>query len=202
PWEQVADKYPEGTKVHGKVRSVTDFGIFVEVEEGIDGLVHVSELTWTGKVAHPGDLYKKGDEVDAVVQSVDVENQRMSLSIKALTRDPWQEVAEQYPAGSKLKGRVMRVVDFGAFVEVRPGIEGLVHVSELREERVERAIDVVKPGDEIEVQVLDVDADRRKMSLSVKALTAVPEEDVKQYVQQGSPKTTLGDVFGDKLKKQ
>ena len=126
------------------VRNVTDFGIFVGVEEGIDGLVHVSDISWTQRIKHPGELYKKGDEVEAVVLNIDVENERFSLGIKQLQQDPWDTLSERHPVGSRVKGKVTKVTDFGAFVEIEPGIEGLVHVSEMKEERVENPRDVVQ----------------------------------------------------------
>ncbi len=200
PWNTVAERYPAGTVLKRKVKSITEFGMFLEIEEGIDGLVHISELSWTSKVHHPSDLYKVGDEVEAVVLGVDVEHERFSLSVKQLTQDPWAELKKAHPPGSRLKGKVTRVTDFGAFVELQPGIEGLVHVSELREERVERPIDVVKPGEELEVQVLGIDTRDRKVSLSVKALSQAEMEDYREHMKETDAKTTLGDLFGDKLK--
>src|SRR2546427_387847 len=199
PWAHAAEKYPPGTRVTGKVVSLTDFGIFVGVQEGIDGLVHVSDISWTQRIKHPGDLYKKGDEVEAVVLNIDVENERFSLGIKQLHPDPWTELPTKYPIGSRVKGKVTKVADFGAFVEIEPGIEGLVHVSELRDERVENPRDVVKEGDELDVKVIDMDPHERKVALSVKA--ALHEgEDYREYMrnQQGG-RASFGDVFGEKL---
>ncbi|MFL5422110.1 MAG: 30S ribosomal protein S1, partial [Myxococcales bacterium] len=151
PWTLLEEQYPIGSVIRGQVRNVTDFGIFVGVQEGIDGLVHVSDISWTQRIKHPGDLYKKGDEVEAVVLNIDVENERFSLGVKQLHPDPWTELPTKYPIGSRVKGNVTKVADFGAFVEIEPGIEGLVHVSELRDERVENPRDVVKEGDELDV---------------------------------------------------
>jgi small subunit ribosomal protein S1 len=201
PWSTVHEQFPIGTVIRRKVRSVTEFGLFLGVTDGIDGLVHVSDLTWTGKVKHPADLFKEGEEVEAVVLSIDAENERFSLGIKQLKTDPWLALSTAHPSGSKLKGKVTRVVEFGAFVEIEPGIEGLVHVSELSEERVESAASVVKPGDEIEVQVLDIDARGRKASLSVRALAQATAEDYRALTERKEVRTTLGDVFGDKLGK-
>jgi len=201
PWEKLHDTYPIGSTVRRKIRGLTDFGVFLGVEDGIDGLVHISELSWAGNVKHPSDLYKVGDEVEAKVLDIDGENQRLSLSIKALLPDPWQEMAGKHPVGSKFKGKVMRVADFGAFVQVEPGIEGLVHISELANERVESVASVVKPGDEIEVKVLDINMRDHKVSLSVRALTEVVEEEYREHLnQEGAGKTKLGEVFADKLK--
>jgi small subunit ribosomal protein S1 len=200
PWTLLEEQYPIGSVIRGQVRNVTDFGIFVGVQEGIDGLVHVSDISWTQRIKHPGDLYKKGDEVEAVVLNIDVENERFSLGIKQLHPDPWTELPTKYPIGSRVKGKVTKVADFGAFVEIEPGIEGLVHVSELRDERVENPRDVVKEGDELDVKVIDMDAHERKVALSVKA--ALHEgDDYREYMrqQQTSGRASFGDVFGEKL---
>ncbi|HET7787409.1 MAG TPA: S1 RNA-binding domain-containing protein, partial [Myxococcales bacterium] len=200
PWTLLEEQYPIGSVIRGQVRNVTDFGIFVGVQEGIDGLVHVSDISWTQRIKHPGDLYKKGDEVEAVVLNIDVENERFSLGIKQLHPDPWTELPVKYPIGSRVKGKVTKVADFGAFVEIEPGIEGLVHVSELRDERVENPRDVVKEGDELDVKVIDMDPHERKVALSVKA--ALHEgEDYREYMrnQQREGRASFGDVFGEKL---
>jgi len=199
PWTLLEEQYPIGSVIRGQVRNVTDFGIFVGVQEGIDGLVHVSDISWTQRIKHPGDLFKKGDEVEAVVLNIDVENERFSLGIKQLHPDPWTELPNKYPIGSRVKGKVTKVADFGAFVEIEPGIEGLVHVSELRDERVENPRDVVKEGDELDVKVIDMDPHERKVALSVKA--ALHEgEDYREYMRsQGSGRASLGEVFGEKL---
>jgi small subunit ribosomal protein S1 len=200
PWTLLEDKYPIGSVIRGEVRNVTDFGIFVGVEEGIDGLVHVSDISWNERIKHPGEKFKKGDVVEAVVLNIDVENERFSLGIKQLQPDPWTTLAERHPVGSKLKGKVTKVTDFGAFVEIEPGIEGLVHVSELRDERVENPRDVVKEGDELDVKVIDMDPHERKVALSVKA--ALHEgEDYREYMrnQQREGRASFGDVFGEKL---
>src|SRR5215831_595509 len=200
PWTLLEEQYPIGSVIRGQVRNVTDFGIFVGVQEGIDGLVHVSDISWTQRIKHPGDLFKKGDEVEAVVLNIDVENERFSLGIKQLHPDPWTELPNKYPIGSRVKGKVTKVADFGAFVEIEPGIEGLVHVSELRDERVENPRDVVKEGDELDVKVIDMDPHERKVALSVKA--ALHEgDDYREYMrqQQSSGRASFGDVFGEKL---
>jgi len=201
PWTLLEEQYPIGSVIRGQVRNVTDFGIFVGVQEGIDGLVHVSDISWTQRIKHPGDLYKKGDEVEAVVLNIDVENERFSLGIKQLHPDPWTELPTKYPIGSRVKGKVTKVADFGAFVEIEPGIEGLVHVSELRDERVENPRDVVKEGDELDVKVIDMDPHERKVALSVKA--ALHEgEDYREYMRnQQAGRASFGDVFADKLGK-
>jgi small subunit ribosomal protein S1 len=198
PWTLLEDKYPIGSVIKGQIRNVTDFGIFVGVEEGIDGLVHVSDISWTQRIKHPGELYKKGDEVEAVVLNIDVENERFSLGIKQLYQDPWETLHERHPIGAAVKGKVTKVTDFGAFVEIEPGIEGLVHVSELREERVEKPSDVVKEGDEVEVKVIDINTADRKIALSMKALAAGGGEDYRDYLRrqgQDASRARLGDLM-------
>lgn len=200
PWDMLKDQYPVGAVIRGVVRNITDFGIFVGVEEGIDGLVHVSDLSWTHRVKHPSELFKKGDEVEAVVLNIDAENERFSLGIKQLTDDPWDNLPRNYPRGTKVKGKVMKVTDYGAFVEIEPGIDGLVHISELSEDRVDKTEDVLKPGDEIDVMVLDVDAADRRISLSLKAaLDGTSDYRAYQYDEPDASRTTMGDAFADKL---
>jgi small subunit ribosomal protein S1 len=195
PWTLLEDKYPIGSVIRGEVRNVTDFGIFVGVEEGIDGLVHVSDISWNERIKHPGEKFKKGDIVEAVVLNIDVENERFSLGVKQLTPDPWTTLPERHPVGSKVKGKVTKVTDFGAFVEVEPGIEGLVHVSEMKDERVENPRDVVKEGEEIDVKVIDMDTQERKVALSIKALSR-DDDDYREYLRkQGDARARLGDLM-------
>jgi small subunit ribosomal protein S1 len=185
PWEQAREKYPVGTVVKGPVRSVTDFGIFVGVEEGIDGLVHVSDLHWTKKVKHPSELYKKGDIVEAKVLGIDVANERFSLSVKQLSTDPWQLIAQKYPVGSKVKGEVASVPDFGVFVRLEEGVEGLIHVSQLSTERVDKPSSLFKPGDSVEAEVINVDPHERKLGLSIRALKKTEErQEMENYLKR------------------
>ncbi len=204
PWTLLEDQYPIGSVIKGQVRNVTDFGVFIGVQEGVDGLVHVSDISWTQRIKHPGELYKKGDEVEAVVLNIDVENERFSLGIKQLLQDPWETLSERVPVGSRVKGKVTKLTDFGAFVEIEPGIEGLVHVSELREERVENPRDVVQEGQEVEVKVIDINTQDRKVALSIKALLGEGSEDYREYLrkQAEGSRARLGDVMASKLKKQ
>jgi small subunit ribosomal protein S1 len=169
----------------------------------VDGLVHVSDISWTQRIKHPGELYKKGDEVEAVVLNIDVENERFSLGIKQLTPDPWETLSERTPVGSRVKGKVTKVTDFGAFVEIEPGIEGLVHVSELREERVENPRDVVQEAQEVDVKIIDINTQDRKVALSIKALIGEGSDDYREYLrkQAEGSKARLGDVMASKLKK-
>ena len=202
PWSQIEGLYPIGSVIRGKVRSVTDFGVFVGVQEGIDGLVHVSELSWTQRIKHPGELYKKGDTVEAMVLDIDLPNERFSLGIRQLKPDPWTELLITHPVGSVCKGKVTRVVDFGCFVEIEPGIEGLVHVSQLRDERIENPRDVVKPGDEVTVRVIDIEPDARKVALSMKA--AQDEEfDYRETMRtlEKEGRASFADVLAGKMPK-
>jgi small subunit ribosomal protein S1 len=185
PWELAKVNRPVGSRIKGIVQSITDFGMFVEIDEGIDGLVHISDLHWTQKVRHPSEMYKKGDEVEAVVLAVDVENERISLGIKQLTEDPWQAVARRYPTGSRVKGLVTSVTDFGVFVDIGEGVEGLIHVSQLSSERVDKPASLFKPGDEVEAAVANVDVEERRIALSIKVLNQVAErEEVDAYLQR------------------
>ncbi|GIW39614.1 MAG: 30S ribosomal protein S1 [Candidatus Binatia bacterium] len=185
PWELLKVNHPVGSRVTGVVKNVTDFGIFVGLEEGIDGLVHVSDMHWTKKIRHPSELYKKGDVVEAVVLEIDPENERVSLGIKQLKPDPWKVAAERYPVGSRVKGKVTSVADFGVFVELDEGIEGLIHVSQLSTERIEKPHDHFRPGQEVEAEVTNIDPSEHKISLSIKALRRSEEkEEVESYLRQ------------------
>ncbi len=185
PWEQIKEKYPVGSVIKGPVRNVTDFGIFVGVEEGIDGLVHVSDLHWTKKVKHSSELYKKGDVVEAKVLGVDVQNERFSLGIKQLTADPWKVVAERYPVGSKVKGEATSVPDFGVFVRLEEGVEGLIHVSQLSAERIDKPSSLFKVGDSVEAEVIHVEPREKKIGLSIRALKKTEErQEMENYLKK------------------
>jgi small subunit ribosomal protein S1 len=171
PWEVIGEKFPVGTIIEGQVKNITDFGVFVGVDEGIDGLVHISDLSWTKRVKHPSELFKKGDTVKAVVLNIDRDNERFSLGLKQLTPDPWEAIPVKYAPGTIVRGKATSVTDFGVFLEIEEGIEGLIHVSELSQEKVESPKDVAKVGDEFEAAVLNVDTVDRKIALSVKQLT-------------------------------
>lgn len=196
PWTVIEEKYPVGSVIRGRIRNITDFGIFIGIEDGIDGLVHISDISWTQRIKHPSQLYKKGDEVEAVVLHIDPENERFSLGIKQLSEDPWSKIPEKYPPGTRIKGKVIKVTEFGAFVEIEKGIEGLIHISELSQERVEDPRQVVKEGDEIEVMVLDVDPDERRIALSVKSLQLARDDGYQQYLaRQGEGRVSLGEAL-------
>ena len=181
PWDRVAVKYPPGSVVEGKVRNIANYGAFVEIEEGIDGLLHVSDLSWTKKVGHPSEVLKKGDNVQAVVLSVDQEKQRIALGIKQLQEDPWlNAIPGAYRPGMVVKGKVTKIANFGVFVELEDGLEGLLHVSELADQKVEKPEDIVKAGQELEVKILRVDGDERKIGLSLKRAQWAQEEEKKE----------------------
>ena len=169
PWSDVVMRYPLGIKVHGRVVSLTDYGAFVELEEGVEGLIHVSEMSWTKKVRNPSKMLSIGGEVDAVVTDVNVPNRRISLSLKALEQNPWDTIAERYPVGSVITGKVRNLTDFGAFVEVEEGIDGLIHISDMSwNRRLKHPNEVLKKGDTVQARVINVDGDNQRLSLSIK----------------------------------
>jgi len=201
PYEALAAKYPPGTVVKGKVRNLADFGIFVEIEEGIDGLVHISDMSWTQRIKHPSEMFQKGDEVEAVVLSIDQEGEKpkIALGIKQLIPDPWDRIPYDYPVGKIVEVKVLKVLDFGAFVELEKGVEGLIHVSEMSEERVEDPRELLKPGQVIKAEVITVDTAERKIGLSMKAAQRQEEiADAQGYSPQ-SAQATLGDAMKGKL---
>ena len=203
PWLEMAESYPPGTIIEGEVKSVTDFGIFVGVEDGIDGLVHVSDFSWTKRVNHPNEMFDKGHKVRAVVLGVDIENERFSLGIKQLEQDPWADIEGVFPIGSQHDVKVVKTADFGCFVELGENIEGLIHISELSTKRIEKPEEVVEVGSTVKAEIISIDKDARKIALSVK-LVALRESkaDVSEYQKKAatSSKTSLGDLFGDALK--
>ena len=172
PWEVIGEKFPIGTIIEGQVKNITDFGVFIGVDEGIDGLVHISDLSWTKRVKHPSEIFKKGDTVKAVVLNIDRDNERFSLGLKQLTPDPWESIPVKYSPGTIVRGKATSVTDFGVFLEIEEGIEGLIHVSELSQEKVESPKDIANVGDEFEAAVLNVDTVDRKIALSVKQLNS------------------------------
>ena len=203
PWEAAKEKYPVGTVISGPVRNITDFGIFVGIEEGIDGLVHISDLHWNKKIKHPSELYKKGDVVEAKVLGVNVENERFSLGIKQMAPDPWQVVADKHPVGSKIKGQVTSVPDFGVFVRIDEGVEGLIHVSQLSSERVDKPSSLYKVGDEVEAEVVSIDLADRKIGLSVRALRRSEErQEMESYLkrEKEGARFSFESLLGDELR--
>ncbi|ADH86234.1 30S ribosomal protein S1 [Desulfurivibrio alkaliphilus] len=205
PWDMVAENYPVGSIIEGKIKNITDFGIFIGIEEGIDGLIHVSDLSWTERIKHPGEKYAKGETIQAVVLKIDKENERFSLGIKQLQPDPWEAAVEKYAIGTKISGKITNVTDFGVFVELEEGIEGLVHVSELSKEKVETPVGLYNVGDNLEARVINVSAKDRKIGLSIKALSDEGEaariEEYKQQQAKSGP-STLGDLLKEELESQ
>jgi len=203
PWDVIGEKFPMGTIIEGQVKNITDFGIFVGVDEGIDGLVHISDLSWTKRIKHPSELYKKGDLVKAVVLNIDRDNERFSLGIKQLNSDPWQTITTRYAPGTMIRGRVTSVTDFGIFLEVEEGIEGLIHVSEISKEKVDSPKDFAKIGDELEAVVLHVDTAERKIALSIKHLADRKEKaEVDAFIgAQRNATSNFGDILQGALNK-
>jgi small subunit ribosomal protein S1 len=200
PWDTLPARYHTGSRVTGKVRSLTDFGAFVEIEDGIDGLVHVSDISWTKRIKHPSDVLKKGQQVDAVITNIDIENRRLSLSIKDLEPNAWDRFFETHRLGDVVTGKVVRFANFGAFVEIEEGIEGLCHVSELSDERVEKPEDAVKIGQVLPFKILKLDPAQKKIGLSARAVGKENDpEDVRTYQETGGGIATLGDMFKKKL---
>ena len=172
PWDVIEEKYAPGTKVKGKVRNLTSYGVFVEIEEGIDGLLHISDVSWSKKVTHPSEVFKKGETIEAVVLSVDKEKKRVALGTKQLVEDPWEKkVSEKYGVGDVVKGKVTKLTNFGAFVELESGVEGLLHISELAEKKVSDPKDIVSEGQEVEVKIIKLDVGQRKLGLSLRQAT-------------------------------
>ncbi|OLE66151.1 MAG: 30S ribosomal protein S1 [Acidobacteria bacterium 13_1_20CM_2_68_14] len=198
PWQTISEKYHEGDRITGKVRNLTDFGAFIEVEEGIDGLVHISDMSWTKRLKHPSEMLKKGDDVDAVILKIDSENQRLSLGIKQLQPNIWEEFFKTYSVGDLVTGRIVRLTDFGAFVEISEGIEGLVHVSEIAEERVDKPSDKLRVDDAVTTKIIKMDIAEQKIGLSIKAAVQdQSREELKNYMKsQGGGSINLGEVAG------
>jgi small subunit ribosomal protein S1 len=202
PWDVISEKYPVGTTIEGKIKNITDFGLFIGIDEGIDGLVHISDMSWTKRIRHPSELHKKGDEVQAVVLNIDKENERFSLGIKQLQRDPWEAVPERYKIGTKITGTVTNVTDFGVFVELEEGIEGLVHVSEVSTEKLKTPLGRLQVGEIVSAKVLNVNPKERRIGLSIKQLEVDEEHDlVADYLTnyKGSA-SSLGEVLKKNFK--
>jgi small subunit ribosomal protein S1 len=202
PWDLVTDNYPVGSVIEGKVKNITDFGIFIGIEEGIDGLIHVSDLSWTERIKHPSEKYSKGETIQAVVLKIDKEHERFSLGIKQLEPDPWQAAYNNYPSGTIIEGQITNVTDFGVFVQLEEGIEGLVHVSEISKDKIKTPIGMYEVGDTLKAIVINVSAKDRKIGLSIKTLEEDGEEGAaenyakkKEEAEAAAPST-----FGDLLK--
>jgi len=199
PWETLKQKYPEGSIVKGIIRNITNFGIFVGVEEGIDGLVHVSDISWRHRVKHPSELFKKGQEIEAMVLNIDVENEKFSLGIKQIEKNPWEELSQKYTPGSVVTGKVTNIADFGIFVEIEEGIEGLVHISELNQKRVKSSSELFAVGDTVSAVVKNIDLKNRRIRLSVKDYEATTEDHpINQYLNnRENISSSLGKALAD-----
>ncbi|OGQ18623.1 MAG: 30S ribosomal protein S1 [Deltaproteobacteria bacterium RIFCSPHIGHO2_02_FULL_40_11] len=198
PWDILSQKFPPGTKLQGEVKNLTDFGVFVDVGEGVDGLVHVSDISWTQKNIKPQEAYNKGDKIDVVVLNIDPENEKFSLGIKQLEKDPWEDMKAQHKKGSIIEGKITKVVDFGYFIQVTHDIEGLVHISEITGEKHQDPKSLYKVGDAVRAEILSIDNRERKISLSIKSLNKREEkESLEKYLKDGKaqPKSKLGDLF-------
>ncbi|MCP4342040.1 MAG: 30S ribosomal protein S1 [Desulfobulbaceae bacterium] len=202
PWDLVTDNYPVGSVIEGKIKNITDFGVFIGIEEGIDGLIHVSDLSWTERIKHPSEKYAKGETIQAVVLKIDKENERFSLGIKQLVPDPWQAAYNNYPSGTVVEGEITNVTDFGVFVKLEEGIEGLVHVSELSKDKVKTPVGMYQVGDTLKAIVINVSAKDRKIGLSVKTLEGDDEEVAVEKFKKAEKvaSETAPSTFGDLLK--
>jgi small subunit ribosomal protein S1 len=176
PWDKALEKYSKGTPVKGKIRNLTSYGAFLELEEGLDGMIHVSDISWTRKINHPSELLKKGDEVEAVVLEVDKLNQRISLGVKQLSQDPWEAIDKLYRVGDLVTGKVTKLASFGAFIGLQHDIDGLVHISQVSEERVDKIKNVLTVGQEVTARVIKIDKSERRIGLSIKAANYSPEQ--------------------------
>ncbi len=197
PWMELKEKYPEGTVIEGEIRNITDFGIFVGIEDDIDGLIHVSDISWKKRVNHPSEFYKKGQMIEAIVLGIDVESEKFSLGIKQLAGNPWEELASRYVPGSIITGKVTNITDFGIFVEIEDGIEGLVHISEISRERIQSARDIYSIGDAVSATVKNVDIASQKIGLSIKDAEKASNEPSKKLYINNSEKvvSNLGDIL-------
>ena len=187
PWDTAAERYPVGSVVNGKVRNLTDFGAFVELEEGIDGLIHISDMSWNRRLKHPNEVLKKGDAVQARVINVDAENQRLSLSIKEFLPNEWDNFAKAHNVGDELVGTVSKITDFGLFIRLTEGVEGLAHVSEIQRDPKQKLDKAFKAGDPVRVRIIKIDATERKIGLSTRDVEPVPEG---EHIQQEQPQST------------
>lgn len=189
PWDKIEEKYPSGSRVKGKVVNIVDYGAFIELEEGVEGLIHISEMSWTEKIEHPSKKLNMGDIIEAVVINLDKENRKLSLSIKQLEVDPWVKALEKYLPETIVKGKVKNIVDYGVFVELEEGITGLIHISDLAWSKVAHPKDILEKGEEIEVMILDVDSDNKRIALSLKQLTPDPWEKISEKIKIGDDVT-------------
>ncbi|GBC59520.1 30S ribosomal protein S1 [Desulfonema ishimotonii] len=204
PWDVISEKYPIGTTIEGKIKNITDFGLFIGIDEGIDGLVHISDISWTKRIKHPNELYKKGDVVQAIVLDIEKKSERFSLGIKQMQADPWETVAERYEVGKEITGTVTNITDFGVFVELEEGIEGLVHVSEISREKIKTPAEKFAVGDVITAKVMNINSDERRIGLSIKRLDMGDDQGIlSDYVNKMGPATsTFGEILRENLQEK
>jgi len=204
PWDVIAEKYPVGTTIEGKIKNITDFGLFIGIDEGIDGLVHISDISWIKRIKHPSELFKKGDMVQAIVLDIEKESERFSLGIKQLQDDPWKTVAERYQVGKEITGTITNLTDFGVFVELEEGIEGLVHVSEISKEKIKTPVGMFNVGDVITARVMNINSDERRIGLSIKRMEIEDEQNLlSEYVNNIGPATSsFGEILKENLQEK
>ncbi len=204
PWDVIAEKYPVGTTIEGKIKNITDFGLFIGIDEGIDGLVHISDISWIKRIKHPSELYKKGDMIQAIVLDIEKESERFSLGIKQLEDDPWKTVAERYEVGKEITGTITNLTDFGIFVELEEGIEGLVHVSEISKEKIKTPVGQYKISEVITAKVMNINSDERRIGLSIKRMEMEDEQGLlNDYVNNIGPATSsFGEILRENLQEK
>lgn len=204
PWDVISEKYPIGTTIEGKIKNITDFGIFIGIDEGIDGLVHISDISWTKRIKHPSEIYKKGDVIQAIVLDIEKDNERFSLGIKQLQPDPWKSVAQRYVAGKIITGTVTNLTDFGIFVELEEGIEGLIHVSEISKEKIKTPVGKYNVNDVITARVMNINSEERRIGLSIKRLETEDEQTLlTEYVNNMKPgPSTFGELLKENLQEK
>jgi small subunit ribosomal protein S1 len=204
PWDVISEKYAVGTTIEGKIKNITDFGLFIGIDEGIDGLVHISDISWTKRIKHPSEMYQKGDVIQAIVLEIDKDNERFSLGIKQLQADPWETVAERYKVGKEITGTITNVTDFGIFVELEEGIEGLVHVSEISKEKIKTPVGMFDISDVITARVMNINSEERRIGLSIKRMEIEDEQELlTEYVNNIGPATsTFGEILRENLQEK
>ena len=204
PWDVISDKYPIGTTIEGKIKNITDFGLFIGIDEGIDGLVHISDISWTKRIKHPSEIYKKGDMLQAIVLEIDKGQERFSLGVKQLQADPWDTVAERYEVGKEITGTVTNVTDFGVFVELEEGIEGLVHVSEISKEKIKTPVGQFEVTQMLTAKVMNINSDERRIGLSIKRLDMEDDQELlTDYVSNMGPATSsFGEILRENLQEK
>jgi small subunit ribosomal protein S1 len=204
PWDVISEKYPVGTTIEGKIKNITDFGLFIGIDEGIDGLVHISDISWTKRIKHPSEIYKKGDMVQAIVLDIEKQNERFSLGVKQLQDDPWKTVAARYEVGKEITGTVTNLTDFGVFVELEEGIEGLVHVSEISKEKIKTPVGIYNIGEVITARVMNINSDERRIGLSIKRLDMEDEQNIlNDYINNMGPATSsFGEILRENLQEK